>query len=64
MLFYYAKANQMINHNFNDDVAIVFAKSKEEAFNKFLEYYGNATLNDVKRIYIKRLNKVNILTDY
>ena len=66
MLFYYAKANQMRGHKFNDDVAIVFAKNKNDAFYKFSRYYKNANIDDVRRIYKVALKDGDpiILTDY
>lgn len=65
MLYVYAKAKQMTTHKFNDDVAIVYAKNKAQALQKFLEVYSNATIKDIQRVYIKHLkDSVIILTDY
>lgn len=63
-LYCYAKANQMVDHRFTDDVAICWAKNKQEAFDKFKPLYGYATLNDIfEPRYIVNCG-VAILTDY
>ena len=48
-LFVYKKASVMINHNFTDDVAIVYATSRADAYRKFSKAYDL---------------KIAILTDY
>lgn len=62
-LFAYAKADQMIEHRFTDDVALVAAENKQKAFKLFSEYYGNVTLDDIDELVIVP-EEVNILTDY
>lgn len=63
-LYCYAKANQMVDHDFTDDVAICWAENKQEAYNKFKLSYGNATLNDIFEPRYSLRDKVAILTDY
>lgn len=63
-LYVYARANQMVEHRFNDDVAIVFARNKRDALKFFKHYYGLAdeeTVFEIKNIIPER---VYILTDY
>ena len=64
--YVYAKANQMKDHKFNDDVALVKATSCYEAYKKFCRYYGNCTLDDVFPLRTKGddADNVMILTDY
>ena len=38
-LWYFAKAGQMVDHRFADDVAIVFATTKSGAIRKFQNLY-------------------------
>lgn len=63
-LFVYARANQMVDHCFNDDVAIVFAKSKKDALKFFKQYYAYADEETVFEIDNIRPEIVRILTDY
>ena len=44
-LFCYAKANTMIGHKFNDDVAFCRANDLEEAIEIFGKYYSKDILN-------------------
>ena len=44
-LFCYAKANTMIGHKFNDDVAFCRASDLEEAIKIFEKYYSKDILN-------------------
>ena len=63
-LFVYAKADQMVDHMFNDDVAIVFARNKHDALKYFLHYYEYADdehIFEIKNMYPEH---VHILTDY
>ena len=61
----YAKANQMKEHRFNDDVALCKAQSKTEAFNKFKRLYGNADYDSIFRLSdCIPWSDVIILTDY
>lgn len=61
-LYFYSKANQMVEHEFTDDVAIVRAFSLKSAYAKFKRYYADIQLSDIKKIPFDR--KVHILTDY
>ena len=63
-LYCYAKANQMVDHKFVDDVAICWAKNKHEAFDKFSSLYGWATLDDIFEPKYIVNSGVAILTDY
>ena len=63
-LYVYARADQMIDHRFNDDVAIVFARNKRDALKFFKHYYVLAdeeTVFEIKNIIPEH---VHILTDY
>lgn len=63
-LYVYARADQMVEHRFNDDVAIVFARNKRDALKFFKHYYGLAdeeTVFEIKNIIPEH---VHILTDY
>ena len=60
----YARADQMVDHSFNDDVAIVFAKSKKDALRFFEHYYTYADDDHVFEINNIRPEIVRILTDY
>ena len=63
-LFCYAKANQMEEpHRFTDDVAIVSAKTKDEAVRVCKMYYSNCTAEDVFEVKFTK-NGIAILTDY
>ena len=61
-IYIYAKADQMVNHRFTDDVAICFACSKRQALKKFKRLYGEAELTDISRGIHYR--GISILTDY
>lgn len=63
-LYWYAKANQMSEHNFTDDVAITVAISKKRAFAKISKLYGTATIGDISKVPLHKLKDVVILTDY
>ena len=63
MIYCYTKANQMKEHNFTDDVAVVKAMSKRSALKKFSYLYDDIDNQDVKRIK-NNSKKVTILTDY
>ncbi len=63
-LFAYARADQMVDHSFNDDVAIVFAKSKKDALRFFKQYYAYADDDHVFEINNIYPETVRILTDY
>lgn len=61
-MYCFARPNQMTGHKFTDDVAIVRARSKKKAIEKFSEYYSDISKDEVFRI--KRDKYVWILTDY
>lgn len=61
-LYGYAKPDQMDEHRFTDDAAVVWAISKKSAFKKFSKYYGNAKMKDIFKIPFD--GGVHILTDY
>lgn len=62
-LFVYKKPEVMIDHNFTDDVAITYAKTKEEAIEKFKEFYSDVNSKNVSEPYFN-YGGVAILTDY
>lgn len=64
MLYCYAKANTMEGHAFNDDVAIVKAKSKKKAKKKLLKLYDKSLLKG--NVHKVRFNwhGIFIATDY
>ena len=63
--YVYAKANQMKEHKFTDDVALCKASSHSEAFKKFSKFYGNCTSEDVYKLNPNAdWDGVLILTDY
>lgn len=63
-VYYFARANTMVGHNFTDDVAICKAWSKKSAIKKFSEAYADVKRNEVKRVKWLKKPKVKILTDY
>lgn len=54
----------MVDHCFNDDVAIVFAKNKKDAIRFFEHYYMYADDDHVFEISHIYPETVRILTDY
>lgn len=54
----------MVDHCFNDDVAIVFAKNKGDALRFFKHYYTYADDDHVFEINNIYPEHVHILTDY
>lgn len=62
-LWCYAKADQMVDHKFNDDVAMCYALTRRGAWKKIFPFYGNATIDDIHRTYFCS-GKIAILTDY
>lgn len=62
-LWVYAKADQMKNHKFTDDVCICYALTKRQAYKKFSELYASIDMNDIKRVYFWNKGTA-ILTDY
>lgn len=64
-LWYFAKAGQMVDHRFTDDVAIVFAATKDGAIRKFQSLYLRVEEKEVQSISLKKiLKRPEILTDY
>lgn len=62
-LYAYAKANQMQDHEFTDDVCICYAFTKKHALKKFKVLYKNATIDDIGKVYFTK-NGSATLTDY
>ena len=62
-LWCYAKADQMVDHRFNDDVALCYALTRRGAWKKIFPYYGNACIDDIHRVHFNQ-KKFTILTDY
>lgn len=66
-LYCYAKPDQMIDHQYTDDVAICLARNKKKAFKVFSRYYGFCTKKDIFEIHFikdKGYVPIAILTDY
>lgn len=61
-LWVYAMANAMVGHNFSDDVAIVYAPNKEEAYKKFRQLY-KIDISEVNEVVFNDYD-IAILTDY
>ena len=61
-LFVYKKAGVMINHNFTDDVAIVYATSRADAYRKFSKTY-DLKIADISEVLFNN-DGIAILTDY
>ena len=61
-IYYFARPDQMVDHKFTDDVAIVCAVSKKYAIKKFSVLYNNVQDNEVRKI--KLCTRVRVLTDY
>lgn len=62
-LFVYKKPGVMVGHNYTDDVAITYAATKEEAIEKFKEFYSDVNNENVSEPYFN-YGGVAILTDY
>ena len=62
-LFVYKKLGVMVGHNYTDDVAITYAKTKEEAMEKFKEFYSDVNSKNLSEPYFN-YGGVAILTDY
>ena len=62
-LFVYRKPGVMVGHNFTDDVAITYAATKEEAIEKFKEFYSDVNNKSISEPYFN-YDGVAILTDY
>lgn len=63
-LYYFARADQMTDHNFTDDVAITYAQDKAEAIKKFSKLYDDIKDDEVNAVSWGHNNGVAILTDY
>ena len=61
-IFVYKKPNAMIGHKYTDDVAITRAANKEEALNKFKQYYI-CDIEDIEEVMFNA-HGIAILTDY
>lgn len=61
-IYCFARPNQMIGHEFTDDVAVVYAMSKESAIKKFSVLYKDVQENEVKKIGF--WDRAIVLTDY
>ena len=61
-LFFYRKANAMKDHDFTDDVAITYALTQEEAFDKLKKFY-NLKIEEVEEVSFN-FGGIAILTDY
>lgn len=62
-LFFYRKANAMVGHEYTDDVALTYALTQEEAFNKFKRFYTLVTIDEVEEVRFN-YGGIAILTDY
>ena len=62
-LYVFAVPNAMIDHEFNDDVAITWAISKAEAIEKFSRLYKDVKHEEVDAVRFNHFG-VAILTDY
>lgn len=63
-LYCFSRPDQMVGHNFKDDVAITFAFSCKGAIKRFSTLYQDVRESEVKRIRLFGNVKVIILTDY
>lgn len=63
-IYCYAKADQMEDHKFSDDVAICMAKDKKTAMRKFKKYYAEVDKSDVFLVKFDDNKDFAILTDY
>ena len=62
-LYVFAVPDAMIDHEFNDDVAITYATNKAEAIEKFSRLYNNVNHEEVDADCFNHVG-VAILTDY
>lgn len=61
-IYCFTRPNQMVGHEFTDDVAVVYAMNKKSAIKKFSVLYKNVQENEVRKIDF-RLRAI-VLTDY
>ena len=66
MIWSFARADQMRDHRFTDDVAITFALTKKRAIKKFSKWYGEVKPEEVtnETKWLLRFGGVAVLTDY
>ena len=62
VLFVYKKPGAMVGHNFTDDVAIVYATSRADAYRKFSKAY-DLKIADISEVLFNN-DGIAILTDY
>ena len=62
-LYVFAVPDAMIDHKFNDDVAITWATNKVEAIEKFSRLYKDVKHEEVDAVLFNHFG-VAILTDY
>ena len=61
-LYYFARADQMEDYKFTDDVTIVQAITKKSAMKKFSRLYADVEMDEVYRVRFG--TRVRVLTDY
>lgn len=61
-MFAFARANQMLEHKFTDDVALTRAWTRKGAIKKFNRYYSDVQKDEVEVVRV--VSGVEILTDY
>lgn len=62
MLYVFTRPDQMVDHRFSDDVAIVKAVTKRQAVRRFSVLYADIRPSEVRRIKPRRT--AYVLTDY
>lgn len=63
-LYRFGRADQMIDHNFSDDVAICLAWNKKQAMKKLSTMYSCIEPKEVYRVRWKYIIRGVVLTDY
>ena len=61
-MFAFARANQMLEHKFTDDVALTRAWTRKGAIKKFNRYYSDVQKDEVEVVRVA--SGIEILTDY
>ena len=61
-IYCFTRPDQMEDHKFTDDVAVVWAISKKSAIKKFSVLYADAQENEVDKIGF--WTRARVLTDY
>lgn len=65
MMYYFARADQMEEHKYTDDVAVTRALTKRMAIKKFGILYEDVKPHEVGRVKPSRYHAgVQVLTDY